>query len=99
MTGGYDPINSATKCADEQVDVDWTKIEECSNSQEGDELHAKAGEKTHALVPKVDFIPTVILEGSESGQEKILKNLLLEVCKTYQGNTGNKGPQKCVDIL
>jgi len=92
----YDPEKAGEKCA-EEIGVDWSSVNACASSREGQELHAEAGEKTQALDPKVSFIPTIELDSSQRSQKAMLKNFLLEVCNAYKEKTGEKGPPGCVD--
>lgn len=43
------------------------------------------GELTDALRPKMSFVPTVTLDGSQGRQASILKDLLTEICKIESG--------------
>lgn len=94
----YEPENAGASCA-KQIGVDWSAVNACASSYEGQELHADAGVKTEALDPKVSFIPTIEIDSSQRSQKALLKNFLLEVCKAYQEKTGEKGPQGCIDKL
>ena len=51
----------------------------------GGNLLAKYGEATNNLKPAVNFIPTVVVDGSQDNQKGLLKNLLKFVCKAYEG--------------
>ena len=39
--------------------LDWGALSSCARGQEGQDLHRLAGERTHALYPRVTFIPTI----------------------------------------
>lgn len=55
------------------------------------------GEKTSALRPRMKFVPTVTIDGSQGIQALILKNLYLEVCKVLSG--GGPMPKECEDNM
>lgn len=74
---------STFQCAD-KLGIDWTSIQTCASGREGQELLAMYGDDTHSLRPKISFIPTIVLNGSQDGQRAILKNFLLELCRTYK---------------
>ena len=78
----YNAAAVAATCA-KANDVSLGKISACAAGEEGRELHALAGEDTDLLQPKVSFIPTIKLDGSQGSQKAILKNFLKEVCKVY----------------
>ena len=78
----YNAASVAATCA-KANDVSFEKISTCATGEEGRELHASAGEDTNLLQPKVSFIPTIKLDGSQGSQKAILKNFLKEVCKVY----------------
>ncbi|XP_076235464.1 gamma-interferon-inducible lysosomal thiol reductase [Calliopsis andreniformis] len=66
-------------CA-KKMNIDYDPILKCSTERKGEELLAKYGELTNALIPRVSFIPTVVLDGNSGNQARVLKNLLQEVC-------------------
>jgi hypothetical protein len=41
--------------------VKWKSIAECAAGNEGDELLKRHGDTTNTLYPRVNFIPTVLL--------------------------------------
>ena len=41
--------------------MDWAAISECARGLEGNKLHKEAGDKTHALVPRVSDIKRGLL--------------------------------------
>ena len=82
ISDNYEPENSAKKCASEGG-ISFHEISTCASGKEGQELHYQAGLKTHALSPKVSFIPTIEIDDSQMSQKAILKNLLKEVCAVY----------------
>ena len=44
-----------SRCSRE-VEVDWAAISECAKGLEGNRLHKEAGDRTHALVPRVSGV-------------------------------------------
>ena len=48
------------KCAKELL-IDWKPISDCSQSDLGNVLLSNYGKVTHSLHPKIDFIPTVLI--------------------------------------
>jgi len=71
-------------------------IQKCFSSLHGSELLKIAGEATHALRPKVSFIPTVTLDGLQGHQASILKDLFSEICKVL-GQSGLT-PKVCDEV-
>jgi len=82
INDNFQPEESARKCASHQS-LDFSSIQTCATGREGEELHYKAGLKTEALSPRVTFIPTIELDGSQHSQKEILKNFHQEVCRVY----------------
>jgi len=82
ISDNYEPENIAKKCVSESG-IGFQDILTCASGKEGQELHYQAGLKTHALSPKVSFIPTIEIDDSQMSQKAILKNLLKEVCAVY----------------
>ena len=78
----YNAAGVAATCA-KANDVSLGKISACAAGEEGRELHAAAGEGTNLLQPKLSFVPTITLDGSQGNQEAILKTFLNEVCNAY----------------
>lgn len=64
-------------------------IQQCFEGKHGDELLKINGELTHAVRPKISFIPTVTLDHSLYNQAEILRDLFTEVCKVISG----RGPR------
>ncbi len=69
-------------------DVHWETIRRCTSGREGQDLLAAAGRDTHALRPKVSFIPTIVIDGSQDNQKGILKNFTRELCRAYKVGVG-----------
>ncbi|KAF5281199.1 hypothetical protein FQA39_LY17839 [Lamprigera yunnana] len=57
----FNPVNESTivNCAC-KFELSSDDILECGRSQQGDELLAKNGDQTHAVKPKITFIPTIV---------------------------------------
>jgi len=91
----YDPQRAAIRCS-EEIDVDWSSISNCAKGKEGNVLHKLAGEKTHALIPKVTFIPTIELNGDQFNQRYVRQNFKRQLCRLYQGT--NK-PEDCLRLV
>lgn len=86
------------QCVERLSDEDTLKsINQCFSSQQSKELLKMHGEKTSALRPKMTFVPTVTIDGSQGTQALILKNLYLEVCKVLSG--GGPMPKECEDSM
>lgn len=86
------PHEAGSKCADE-VGVDYRPIRECANGLEGSELLKTYGVRTHAVSPKITFIPTIQLNySSRVPLVNILKDLFKEVCNLFDENP----PKQCL---
>jgi len=91
----YDPPRAALRCTQE-VDVDWLSISNCAKGKEGNFLHKLAGDKTHALEPRVTFIPTIELNGDQFNQRYVRQNFKRQLCRMYLGT--NK-PEDCLRLV
>ena len=81
MEDNYQIIQGDEKCST-NLDADTKqKIQDCSKSKEGGELLAMYGDDTNSLKPKVQFIPTIQINGSQDDQKLMLKNLLKAICQ------------------
>uniref|UniRef100_A0A1L8E320 Putative gamma-interferon inducible lysosomal thiol reductase n=2 Tax=Nyssomyia neivai TaxID=330878 RepID=A0A1L8E320_9DIPT len=79
------PKDAFHRCAKENnIDV-AEKIQKCYSGPHGAELLKLHGEKTNTLRPRMEFVPTVTLDGGQYKQALILKNLFKEVCKVIAG--------------
>ena len=96
MGDNYDPKSAGRECAKRVDAVEWETIAACAYGLEGQRLLAGHGDDTHALRPKVSFIPTIVVDGAQGGQRSLLKNFLAEVCRRYRG--GNP-PEACTPHL
>lgn len=86
--GSGNPKDTFIKCAGEHKLEDGVSrsIQNCYHSSYGNRLLKLNGDETHALRPKITFIPTVTLDGSQEKQSDILKNFLLALCKFIEAN-------------
>ncbi|XP_066158942.1 GILT-like protein 1 [Euwallacea fornicatus] len=84
ITDNMVPEDAGERCGQDQH-IDFAPIKKCAMEQEGSLLLKKHGERTHALSPKVKFIPTIELNDSQGfeTQAVILKNLLKAVCAVF----------------
>ena len=76
-------FQAGRKCA-EQLGIDWPTIQRCVSDREGQDFMASIGDDTNSLRPRVSFIPTIQINGSQDGQKQILKNFMLELCRRYE---------------
>ena len=67
-----------------EIQVPFAKISACSKGGEGNVLHKLAGDRTHALSPRVTFIPTIELDGEQFNQRSVRRNFAQQLCKTYK---------------
>ncbi|RZC36624.1 gamma-interferon-inducible lysosomal thiol reductase, partial [Asbolus verrucosus] len=91
ITDNMIPDDAGEKCGQE-LNINYTPIGDCANSDRGTALLKEYGERTHALNPAVKFIPTIELDGSQTivPQSAILKNFLKSLCQIFK-----KKPKKC----
>ncbi|KAL5279797.1 ifi30 family protein [Megaselia abdita] len=98
ITDNLNPEAAMTKCVKELADDETLQsINKCFSSQQSKDLLKMYGEKTNALRPRMRFVPTVTIDGSQGTQALILKNLYLEVCKVLSG--GGPMPKECEDNM
>eukprot|EP00092_Neocalanus_flemingeri_P014375 GFUD01015506.1.p1 GENE.GFUD01015506.1~~GFUD01015506.1.p1 ORF type:complete len:243 (+),score=54.48 GFUD01015506.1:66-794(+) len=95
INDNYDPVRAALRCSREMA-VDWLAISTCAKGGEGNMLHKLAGDRTHALRPKVTFIPTIELNGEQLYQREVRRYFTRELCKQYQDPVK---PAHCISIL
>jgi len=62
IENNIEPVEIMNTCAVD-ISVNLESIRKCFNTARGKELLAKHGEMTNSLVPRVSFIPTIILNG------------------------------------
>lgn len=82
------PIDrAAEKCAAQQPELNFTRIMQCANSQEGELLEHQMALLTDSLVPKHQYVPWITLNGvhTDEIQQKAQDDLLGLICATYQG--------------
>lgn len=79
-----------------QYSIDVETIQKCYTSLHGKELLKIAGEATHALRPRVDFIPTITLDGDQRRQATVLRDLMGEICKVLEVG-GGQIPKACIN--
>ncbi|XP_073999387.1 gamma-interferon-inducible lysosomal thiol reductase-like isoform X2 [Rhodnius prolixus] len=87
----YNPKEIGKKCC-EQYNISWSKVEKCAMGPEGDLLLKKYGDATDALIPKVSFIPTILLDKELHNQAAILKDLQTQVCNILKKS---RAPREC----
>ncbi|KAI5640528.1 gamma interferon inducible lysosomal thiol reductase (GILT) domain-containing protein [Phthorimaea operculella] len=78
ISDNMDPDAALDRCA-KKLMVDPEPIRECANSDRGSALLKKHGDDTHRL--KLNFIPTITVNGAKDNQAALLKNFRLEICK------------------
>lgn len=88
IKNNYRPKEAMIDCAKENH-IDYEAIQKCYDSPHGKELLKLHGDATNALRPKISFVPTITLDGSQGRQAAILKDLFSEVCKVASG----RGPK------
>lgn len=91
MSDYNDPELIGQRCA-KQLGINWTPILRCARGSKGSELLRAYGVATKALDPRVSFIPTVTLNGSQGNQEAILYDLWEEICKMFE----SPKPSQCI---
>ncbi|KAK9497946.1 hypothetical protein O3M35_003841 [Rhynocoris fuscipes] len=79
INDNYNAQEIGKKCC-EEYKINWFKVETCALGTEGELLLKEHGDRTHALSPKISFIPTILLNKERSNQIEILKNFKNEVC-------------------
>ena len=94
MLDNRDIIANAEKCS-KSFEVDWKHVQDCSQSKEGGELLAAIGDDTSSLKPKVHFIPTIQINGSQDNQKLILKNLPKAICELYKKEDSDAASKLC----
>eukprot|EP00090_Calanus_glacialis_P042874 TRINITY_DN75980_c0_g1_i1.p1 TRINITY_DN75980_c0_g1~~TRINITY_DN75980_c0_g1_i1.p1 ORF type:complete len:234 (-),score=68.05 TRINITY_DN75980_c0_g1_i1:110-811(-) len=95
INDNYNPPRAALRCSREMT-VPWSDISTCAKGREGNLLHKLAGDRTHALRPKVTFIPTIELNGEQLYQRDVRRYFSRELCKQYQDPVK---PPHCISIV
>ncbi|RZF42881.1 hypothetical protein LSTR_LSTR012695 [Laodelphax striatellus] len=85
VMGTYKQSSVLESCA-KQSSLNLEKIKECASGSEGDELHAKHGDRTNSFRPSVSYVPTIVLNGvyNSATQYDAEYNLLATVCKKFK---------------
>merc|ERR1712013_20255 len=95
INDNYNPPRAALRCSQE-VSVPWADISTCAKGREGNMLHKLAGDRTHALRPKVTFIPTIELDSEQLYQRDVRRYFTRELCRQFQDP---KKPDNCLSIV
>ncbi|CAH1970013.1 unnamed protein product [Acanthoscelides obtectus] len=79
------PDVAGEKCGQEQG-IDFKPISQCAKGDKGTQFLKFFGEKTHSLNPPVRFIPTILLNGSQTvvPQSTVLKDFLKAICSVLK---------------
>jgi interferon, gamma-inducible protein 30 len=77
----------AKKCASAQRNVNYTRIMQCANSQEGERLQYQMAVATDSLSPRHRGVPWITVNDVYTADtaNKARNNLLRLICTTYQG--------------
>ncbi|XP_042892799.1 gamma-interferon-inducible lysosomal thiol reductase-like isoform X2 [Penaeus japonicus] len=80
------------KCAEESG-VDYTRVEDCFNSVEGQQLQHEVGVKQEKLDPPLDYVPWILINEvfTEAQLDAAQEDLRKVVCDAYEGVK----PEKC----
>ena len=89
-----DPPSAGPVCAN-LLNVSYSRIEECVNSQEGEFLLAAYGVRTHSQTPSVYWLPWITYNNTfyEQDLDASQQDLLPVVCKHLVTK-----PQSCYDV-
>jgi len=82
------PVDQAAlKCASLQPELNFTRIMQCAQAQEGELMEHNMALATDALDPPHTFVPWVTLNGvhTDEIQQEAQDDLLGLICTTYQG--------------
>ncbi|XP_025408104.1 GILT-like protein 1 [Sipha flava] len=82
IDNNYEPKKIGIDCA-EKFNVNWNKINACSESKEGEQLLKQNGEATDKLWPRVSFIPTITINHEQPRQASVLKNFWSVACSYF----------------
>ena len=61
------PTAAVFRCAQEVDGVDWAAVSSCAAGAEGNLLHKLAGDKTHALKPRVGHLINMLVLSHHQG--------------------------------
>lgn len=79
--------NTSVKCANE-LSLNWTAIKQCTDSDEGEKLIEVFGNQTQSLVPKVNWIPWITINGQHDDKMRFeaLFGLKTYLCSNHFNN-------------
>ena len=71
------------------LNLNFSKVKQCSESSLGNKLEHFAGLRTESLNPKLSWIPWVVANGKHTTQinTNVLDNMLKFACENYNGET------------
>ena len=80
----------AMQCA-KNASMDFEKIQNCTDSRQGNQLQHVYAVQTESTKPKEGFVPWVTLNGNHTDeiQDKAETNLIGLLCETYKVKTSN----------
>ncbi len=75
----------ATQCA-EKTQIDFSKVDECTKSQLGNQLQHINAVRTENLQPQHQYVPWVTINGQHTEQieREAERNLVQLICRTYK---------------
>lgn len=73
--------SAATKCAQKYL-IDYDELKKCADGSKGNQLLYQAGEITNGLIPKLNYVPWINLNGEHSNEIQQLAegNLTFFIC-------------------
>jgi interferon, gamma-inducible protein 30 len=77
----------AIQCA-EQTKIDFSKIDACTKSKQGNQLQHAYAVQTENLQPPHKYVPWITINGehTEEMEHDAEKNLIQLICKSYKVN-------------
>ncbi|XP_018015109.1 gamma-interferon-inducible lysosomal thiol reductase [Hyalella azteca] len=95
MMAKRDPAAAGRECT-QALDMEWDPIERCAGRKLGAVLLYMNGRKTAVLRPKLNFVPTVTINGeyTRDNLQNRLESLKEAVCEAYTGDH-----PKCVNFV
>lgn len=80
-----DPPNAGQKCA-QLLHIDFTPVQSCSTSDEGDKLMLNYGLQTDRLQPPHQYVPWILFDGNfnEDDNQKAGIDLVQTICSKLQ---------------
>ncbi|XP_074603602.1 gamma-interferon-inducible lysosomal thiol reductase-like [Brevipalpus obovatus] len=87
MERSYAPETQLDECAKQENITQTASIQSCVSGNEGTQLLRQLGDRTHALTPKMTFVPWVTLGGvyNENFQNEAITDLKSALCDRCQG--------------